>query len=53
MPEDKEKEINPFLIDKKGCKVVGIVSTKINIIINYQVVNGAVAKRIRQAIENT
>ena len=42
MPEDeKKKEINSFLIYEKYYKVFGIVSTKINTLMNYLLFNGA------------
>ena len=42
MPKDEKKEIKPFFIAEKYYKVVGIVATKINTLINYQLLNGAV-----------
>ena len=38
-----KKEIELFLIDKKQYKVSGIISNKINTLVNYQLVDDAVA----------
>ena len=35
VPKDKKKEIEPFFIDGKQYKVVGIASSKKNTLINY------------------
>ena len=43
MPEDKKKEIKSFFTDKKYCKSVAIVSFKIYLLINYQLLNGVIA----------
>ena len=50
--EDEKKEITPFFIDEKY-KIPGIVSTKINMLINFDLLNDAVAWWIRQASDNT
>ena len=42
MPEDEKKEIEPFFIDEKWYKVVSIVLSKINTLINNQLLNGTV-----------
>ena len=38
-----EKKKKAFLIDGNYYKIVGIVSTKINTLIKYQLLNGAIA----------
>ena len=53
MPEDEKKQIEPLLIDEKQYKVSDIVLTKINTLLNYQLLNGAVAWQIRQATNYT
>ena len=35
VPEDDKREIEPFFIDEKQYKVVGLVSSKINMPINF------------------
>lgn len=42
MSEGKKKEMPSFFIDGKEHKIYVINSTKINILINYQLLNGAV-----------
>ena len=42
VPEDKQKEIEQFLIDKWQYNISDICSTKINTLINYQLLNGTV-----------
>ena len=42
MPEDEKKGTKSFFIDGKYYQVVGIISTKINTLINYQLLNDAV-----------
>ena len=42
VPEDKKKEIETFFTDEK-CQIVGIVSSKINMLINYRLLNRVVA----------
>ena len=44
MPENKTKEIKPSFIDEKWQKVDGIVSTKINTLINYQLLSRVESK---------
>ena len=51
-PEDKKKETEPFQIHQNQYKAAGIDSTKINMFLDYQLLNGAVAKQIRQATDN-
>ena len=43
IPEDQKKEVKPFLDEGKEYKVAVIVSTKVNSLVKYQIVNGAVA----------
>ena len=45
VPKDENKKLKPFFIDKKQPEVVGvgIVSSKINTLTNYRLLNGAVA----------
>ena len=43
MPEDKKKEIKSFFTHKNYYKSVAIVSFKIDLLINYQLLNGVIA----------
>ena len=43
VPEDEKKEIKPFLINKKQYKVADSFSTKTNIRIKCQLLNGVLA----------
>ena len=52
MPEDNKKEEEPLFIDETYLKVVGLVSSKINMLINTQLLNSAVIQLIRQATDN-
>ena len=35
MPEDEKREIEPFFVNEKFYKVVGLVSSKINMPLNF------------------
>ena len=52
MVENENKKIEPLFINEKYGKIVGIVSSKINMLINFPFLNGAMAKWIRKATEN-